>query len=78
MRSNLKRHEFIGLVMIFIAGTLLGVGIYLTVWGAVRPLLYGTTPDFLELLGLKNLEELPRLEELSIALRSPEEVAGMD
>jgi segregation and condensation protein B len=45
--------------------------------GTGRPLLYGTTPGFLELLGLKNLNELPRLEELSVALRSPEDVHGM-
>ncbi len=45
--------------------------------GTGRPLLYGTTPGFLELLGLRNLEELPRLEELSVALRSPEDVHGM-
>jgi segregation and condensation protein B len=45
--------------------------------GTGRPLLYGTTPGFLELLGLRNLDELPRLEELSVALRSPEDVHGM-
>jgi len=45
--------------------------------GTGRPLLYGTTLEFLELLGLKNLTELPRLEELSVALRSPEEASGM-
>ncbi|HWH02940.1 MAG TPA: SMC-Scp complex subunit ScpB [Gemmatimonadales bacterium] len=39
--------------------------------GLGRPLLYGTTPQFLELLGLIDLEELPRLEELSVALRPP-------
>lgn len=39
--------------------------------GLGRPLLYGTTPQFLELLGLMDLEELPRLEELSVALRPP-------
>lgn len=37
--------------------------------GLGRPLLYGTTPAFLELLGLKDLSELPRLEELSVALK---------
>lgn len=37
--------------------------------GLGRPLLYGTTPAFLELLGLKDLQELPRLEELSVALK---------
>ena len=36
-----------------------------------RPLLYGTTPLFLELLGLQDLQNLPRAEELSIALQPP-------
>ena len=36
--------------------------------GLGRPLLYGTTPLFLELLGLRDLSDLPRAEELSIAL----------
>jgi segregation and condensation protein B len=39
--------------------------------GLGRPLLYGTTPAFLEILGLHSLEDLPRLEELSVALRRP-------
>jgi len=39
--------------------------------GLGRPLLYGTTPTFMEILGLKDLEDLPRLEELSVALRRP-------
>ena len=34
-----------------------------------RPLLYGTSPMFLELLGLKDLSDLPRAEELSIAIQ---------
>jgi segregation and condensation protein B len=34
-----------------------------------RPLLYGTTPRFLELLGLRDLSDLPRAEELTIALQ---------
>ncbi len=37
-----------------------------------RPLLYGTTPMFLELLGLADLNNLPRVEELSIALKVPQ------
>ncbi len=41
--------------------------------GLGRPLLYGTTSLFLELLGLRSLDELPRLEELSVALRPPSE-----
>ena len=44
--------------------------------GLGRPLLYGTTSAFLELLGLRELSELPRAEELSIALRPPEPVQG--
>ena len=39
--------------------------------GLGRPLLYGTTPPFLETLGIKDLGELPRLDELSVALRPP-------
>jgi segregation and condensation protein B len=39
--------------------------------GLGRPLLYGTTPQFLEILGLEDLGGLPRLDELSVALRPP-------
>jgi segregation and condensation protein B len=47
--------------------------------GLGRPLLYGTTPFFLELLGLPDLINLPKAEELSIALRAPApEMAGPD
>ena len=41
-----------------------------------RPLLYGTTPLFLELLGLADLNNLPRVEELSIALKVPKVETG--
>ena len=46
--------------------------------GLGRPLLYGTTPYFLEMFALRHLEELPRVDELAIALKSakPEEPAG--
>lgn len=40
--------------------------------GMGRPLLYGTTPLFLELLGMADISGLPRTDEFSIALRSPE------
>jgi segregation and condensation protein B len=44
-----------------------------------RPLLYGTAPLFLELLGLRDLADLPKAEELTIALRPHRAVAeGMD
>ena len=48
--------------------------------GLGRPLLYGTTPIFLEQFALRHLEELPRADELAIALRAirpapPETVA---
>jgi segregation and condensation protein B len=39
--------------------------------GLGRPLLYATTPQFLEILGLRGLEDRPRLDELSVALRRP-------
>lgn len=37
--------------------------------GLGRPLLYGTTPHFLEHFGFRSLENLPRPEELPIVLR---------
>lgn len=37
--------------------------------GMGRPLLYGTTVAFLEMLGLNSPEDLPDLEEMSVALR---------
>jgi segregation and condensation protein B len=43
--------------------------------GMGRPLLYGTTPLFLELLGLRDLTDLPRAEELTIALQ-PHQATG--
>jgi segregation and condensation protein B len=45
-----------------------------------RPLLYGTTPLLLELLGLRDLGELPRSEEFSVALHphKPEATDGDD
>jgi segregation and condensation protein B len=39
--------------------------------GLGRPILYATTPQFLELMGLADLADLPRTEELAVALRSP-------
>ena len=44
-----------------------------------RPLLYGTTPLFLELVGLADLQNLPQASELSIALEPPRpEAEGPD
>lgn len=45
-----------------------------------RPLLYGTTPEFLEYFGLKDLSELPRPEELRalVAAREPEQLDMME
>jgi segregation and condensation protein B len=37
--------------------------------GLGRPLLYATTPQFLELMGLADLADLPRTEELAVAMR---------
>lgn len=44
--------------------------------GLGRPLLYATTPQFLEYLGLGDLGDLPRSDELSIALAPPQAAAG--
>jgi segregation and condensation protein B len=41
-----------------------------------RPLLYGTAAMFLELLGLRDLADLPRAEELTIALQPHRPDAG--
>jgi len=38
--------------------------------GIGRPLLYGTTPVFLEQFALRHLGELPRADELAVALRA--------
>jgi segregation and condensation protein B len=45
-----------------------------------RPLLYGTTTEFLDYFGLKDLAELPRPEELRalIAAREPEQLDMME
>ncbi len=43
--------------------------------GMGRPLLYGTTPLFLELLGLRDLTDLPKADELTIALQ-PHQATG--
>lgn len=39
--------------------------------GLGRPLLYGTTAQLLELLGLGDLADLPKAEELTVALQPP-------
>jgi segregation and condensation protein B len=44
--------------------------------GIGRPLLYGTTPLFLEQFGLRHLDELPRADELAIALRGAGGLVG--
>jgi segregation and condensation protein B len=44
--------------------------------GLGRPLLYGTTASFLEQFALRHLEELPRADELAIALRAPRHAAA--
>lgn len=41
--------------------------------GLGRPLLYGTTPHFLDHFGFRSLDELPHPDDLPIALRQAEE-----
>jgi segregation and condensation protein B len=43
--------------------------------GLGRPLLYGTTREFLQCFGLKNLSELPELKELNEISETPPEYA---
>ncbi len=38
----MKKHEFIGLIMIFFSGALMGLGLYMTFWAAIRPLYYSS------------------------------------
>ncbi len=42
MKFNLKMNELIGLFMLFLSGILIGMGLYVTFWGANRPLLFGS------------------------------------
>lgn len=44
--------------------------------GLGRPLLYGTTPRFLEHFGFRTLDDLPRPDELPVVLRARDEAAG--
>jgi segregation and condensation protein B len=55
--------------LIKIAGRKEGVG---------RPLLYATTPEFLEVFGLKDLNELPSLKELGPAPDTDDEAITSD
>ena len=45
--------------------------------GMGRPLLYGTTPLFLEHFALRHLGELPRADELAVALRPAQQAASV-
>jgi len=44
--ANLRKHEVVGLILVFLSGCLLGIGLYITFWGANRPLFHGSL-DFL-------------------------------
>ncbi len=41
-RHNLRKHELLGLFFLFLAASLFGIALYLTFWGANRPLFYGS------------------------------------
>lgn len=43
-----------------------------------RPLLYGTTPDFLSYMGINELSDLPELKELGSVLEERERVHGLE
>tara|TARA_Y100000310_G_scaffold343124_1_gene449325 strand:- start:15417 stop:15668 length:252 start_codon:yes stop_codon:yes gene_type:complete len=42
MTHNIRKHEFIGLLLIFLAGTCISIGLYLITWGANRPIFYNS------------------------------------
>ena len=42
MKHNLRKHEIIGLILIFLAGTSFGIGLYIALWSAFRPIFYGS------------------------------------
>ncbi|MCX6707614.1 MAG: hypothetical protein NT001_05755 [Candidatus Woesearchaeota archaeon] len=49
MKHNLRRHELMGLLFIFLAATCIGIGLYFTLMGAIgRPLLRQSTDYFLK------------------------------
>ena len=43
-----------------------------------RPLLYGTTPDFLSYMGINELSDLPELKELGSVIEERERLHGLD
>lgn len=49
MQHNLRKHEVIGLVLVFLAATCIGIGLYLTLLGAIgRPLLHQSSDYFIK------------------------------
>jgi len=42
MKHNLRKHEIIGLILLFLAGTTFGIGLYIIMWGANRPIFYNS------------------------------------
>lgn len=49
MKHNLRTHEVIGLVLVFLGATSLGIGLYLTLLGAIgRPLLHQSSDYFIK------------------------------
>lgn len=41
MKSNLRKHELIGLILVFISWTSLGYGVYIIMWAINRAIFYG-------------------------------------
>ena len=49
MNHNLRKHEVIGLILVFLAATCLGIGLYFTLMGAIgRPLLHQSSDYFIK------------------------------
>jgi len=48
MKSNLRRHEIVGLVLLFLSWTSVGYGMYLIMWAINRAILYGGSQYLLQ------------------------------
>ena len=67
MRSNFKVHEIIGIFMIFLGGTMIGLGVYFTVWGVMRAIYHN---DLSFLFSAKELLVFPFFYGLGFVLYS--------
>ncbi|MBD3309656.1 hypothetical protein GF351_00380 [Candidatus Woesearchaeota archaeon] len=46
MKTNLKKHEIVGLILVFFSWTCLGFGLYVIMWAVNRAVVFNS-PDYL-------------------------------